>query len=335
MEMVVNIKKQGAGEVVFNIYDISSTEKGKKAKKEIKDLFNDVKNKKIAKVGVKLGLKNIKTTLVYSKSKKLNGTIRGETDSVLVLAKLLFSEGNRGLVVGKEFMVQWKAGILTIKTSDPKAVKRKSTNTKDVAAFIVKTEGVFLPGTTGKISADKKETRFTDNKNIVLIIGGLAKKQSSKPAAKANVKKLKIKGDLKSQTKSTPTFKKMSIANGNGFQHQKVVYQISDINRAYGTLQAIERHVNILGEKNANIMVVTYSSGSYALVIGRKDKQGKSFNTLVQSLAKKGVKFFIDANFIRHNKIDKRQIVAKARVTPSGEARIIDLQQKGHFYIKH
>ncbi len=120
----------------------------------------------------------------------------------------------------------------------------------------------------------------------------------------------------------------------NGFKQQKVVYHINDINKAFGALRNIKNHLNALGDKNANIVVVTHSSGAFTLVDGSQDRRGRSFDSAVQTLADRGVKFEICANTIRGKKINKSRINLHASIVPSGVARVIDLQQKGYLYIK-
>ena len=120
----------------------------------------------------------------------------------------------------------------------------------------------------------------------------------------------------------------------NGFRMQRVVYHVNDINKAFGALRNVKNHLNALGDKNAEIIVVTHSSGAFTLVDGSQDKRGRSFESTVQSLANRGVKFEICANTIRGKKIDKNKINLNATVVPSGVARVADLQQRGYIYVK-
>lgn len=120
----------------------------------------------------------------------------------------------------------------------------------------------------------------------------------------------------------------------NGFKTQYVLYHLNDINRAHATLRNVKNHLNAVGEKNANITVVTHNSGAFALVDGSQDKRGRSFESSIQSLANRGVKFEICANTIRGKNINKSKINLNAKIVPSGAARVIDLQQQGFLYIK-
>jgi len=126
----------------------------------------------------------------------------------------------------------------------------------------------------------------------------------------------------------------------NGYLNQKVVYHVNDIHTAGGALRNIKNHLNALGDKNVEIIVVTHSSGAFALVdgaMGKKDKKtGKVYNFADQiaGLANRGVKFEICANTIRGKKIDKNLINENAEVVPSGVAEVAFLQQKGYLYVK-
>lgn len=126
----------------------------------------------------------------------------------------------------------------------------------------------------------------------------------------------------------------------NGYNKQKVVYHINDINAATGALRNVKNHLNALGDENADIIVVTHSSGAFALVdgaMGKKNpKTGKvyDFRDMIAGLANRGVKFQICANTIRGKKIDKHKIDEHAEIVPSGVAQIVDLEQKGYLYVK-
>jgi intracellular sulfur oxidation DsrE/DsrF family protein len=120
----------------------------------------------------------------------------------------------------------------------------------------------------------------------------------------------------------------------NGYYKQKVVYHINNINHSYGALRNIKNHLNALGDKNVEIIVVTHSKGAFTLVDGSHDKKGHTFESTIQALANRGVKFQICANTIRGKKIDKSKINLNAKVIPSGVAHLAHLQQLGYYYIK-
>lgn len=126
----------------------------------------------------------------------------------------------------------------------------------------------------------------------------------------------------------------------NGYDKQKVVYHVNNIHTATGALRNAKNHLNALGDKNVEIIVVTHSSGAFVLVDGSMGKKNKktgkvyNFNDTVASLANRGVKFQICANTIRGKKINKNKINENAEIIPSGVAHVVLLQQKGYLYVK-
>lgn len=126
----------------------------------------------------------------------------------------------------------------------------------------------------------------------------------------------------------------------NGYDKQKVVYHVNNIHTATGALRNVKNHLNALGDENIELIVVTHSSGAFALVDGSMGKKNKktgkvyNFNDTIAGLANRGVKFQICANTIRGKKINKNKISEFAEVIPSGVAQVADLQQKGYLYVK-
>ena len=125
----------------------------------------------------------------------------------------------------------------------------------------------------------------------------------------------------------------------NGYLKSKVVYHINNIHSATGALRNVKNHLNAVGDENIELIVVTHSSGAFAMVdgaMGKKNKKGKvyNFNDTIASLANRGVKFAICANTIRGKKIDKNKINENAEIVPSGVAEVAFLQQKGYMYVK-
>ena len=126
----------------------------------------------------------------------------------------------------------------------------------------------------------------------------------------------------------------------NGYAKQKVVYHINNIHSATGALRNIKNHLNAVGDEDLDIIVVTHSSGAFALVDGSMGKKnprtGKvyDFRDAIATLANRGVRFQICANTIRGKKIDKRKINENAEIVPSGVAQIAHLQQQGYLYLK-
>ena len=125
----------------------------------------------------------------------------------------------------------------------------------------------------------------------------------------------------------------------NGYDKQKVVYHINDINAATGALRNVKNHLNAVGDENIEMIIVTHSSGAFALVdgaMGKTDKDGKpyDFRDQIAGLANRGVKFQICANTIKGKKIPKDKINENAEIIPSGVAQVAHLQQRGYLYVK-
>jgi len=126
----------------------------------------------------------------------------------------------------------------------------------------------------------------------------------------------------------------------NGYLKQKVVYHVNNIHTATGAFRNAKNHLNALGDKNIEMIVVTHSSGAFALVDGAMGKKNKktgkvyNFTDTIAALANRGVKFEICANTIRGKKINKNLINENAEIIPSGVAEVAFLQQMGYKYVK-
>lgn len=125
----------------------------------------------------------------------------------------------------------------------------------------------------------------------------------------------------------------------NGYHQIHVVYHISDVHSATDALRNAKNHLDAVGDENIDMIVVTHSSGAFALVdgaMGAKDKEGKAldFRDQVASLANRGVKFQICANTIKGKKIDPKKISEYAEIIPSGVAQVAELQTRGYAYVK-
>ena len=120
----------------------------------------------------------------------------------------------------------------------------------------------------------------------------------------------------------------------NGYKAQKVVYHMNDINWGYRGLRNMKNHLNALGDKNLDAIMVFHSSGGFILVDGKKDKKGHTFGDQIQALANRGVKFRLCANTVRGKKIPKDKINLNAEIVPSGVAEVAELQHNGYVYVK-
>jgi intracellular sulfur oxidation DsrE/DsrF family protein len=130
------------------------------------------------------------------------------------------------------------------------------------------------------------------------------------------------------------TYYGQAVSAGNGYGKQKAVYHVNNIDHAYGALRNIKNHLNAVGNDNAQIIVVAHSKGAYMLVDGATDSKGHTFDSTIQALANRGVRFDICANTIKGLKIDESKINLNAHVVPSGVAEIASLEQKGYTYLK-
>ncbi len=123
-------------------------------------------------------------------------------------------------------------------------------------------------------------------------------------------------------------------AADNGYHKQKVVYHINDAEVAGAALRNIQNHINAVGEKNVEIVVVTHGKGIDFLLDGWKDSKGKSYEGAVQNLANQGVKFDVCNNTLNGRKIDRSRVNLNATIVPSGVATVAELQLQGYVYIK-
>lgn len=120
----------------------------------------------------------------------------------------------------------------------------------------------------------------------------------------------------------------------NGYSKQKAVYHINDLDAANGALRNIKNHLNAVGDKNMDVVVVGHSRGATFMVDGTTDSKGNAFEAAISELADRGVKFNFCANTIRGLKIDKNGINPAAEIVPSGVAHVSHLQQQGYTYVK-
>lgn len=120
----------------------------------------------------------------------------------------------------------------------------------------------------------------------------------------------------------------------NGYHTQKVVYHVNDAEGAGAMLRNVTNHLNAVGDKNAEIVVVTHGKGVDFLLEGWADKEGKSYEEAVQGLVNRGVKFQICNNTLRGRKIEEDKVSMNAKIVPSGVATVAELQQQGYAYLK-
>lgn len=116
----------------------------------------------------------------------------------------------------------------------------------------------------------------------------------------------------------------------------KVVYHIDDsAAQATKGLRNIRNHLDTAPK--TKIVVVTHADGIDFLMEGAKDAKNPDIDypALVSSLTARGVTFEICEITLRNRNLKREQFVMDAGFTPSGVARIAELQlHEGFAYIK-
>lgn len=120
------------------------------------------------------------------------------------------------------------------------------------------------------------------------------------------------------------------------FAQDKVVYHIDDAElQATKGLRNIRNHLDVAPD--TKVMVVTHANGVDFLLEGAKDKKNPNIDyaSLVSALKARGVRFEICEITLRNRNLRKDQFSMEADFTPSGVARIGQLQSReGYAYIK-
>jgi len=116
----------------------------------------------------------------------------------------------------------------------------------------------------------------------------------------------------------------------------KVVYHIDDTStQATKGLRNIRNHLDIA--PTTKITVVTHANGVDFLMEGAKDAKNSNIDyaSLVGALKARGVRFEICEITLKNRNLKKEQFILDAEYTPSGVARIGQLQSRERFaYIK-
>ncbi|MBE7369275.1 DsrE family protein [Ramlibacter pallidus] len=116
----------------------------------------------------------------------------------------------------------------------------------------------------------------------------------------------------------------------------RVVYHIDDAEaQATKGLRNIRNHLDVAPE--TKIIVVTHANGVDFLLDGAKDKKNPDIDyaALVSALKARGVRFEVCEITLRNRNLKKDQFTMDAEFTPSGVARIGQLQSRErHAYIK-
>lgn len=116
----------------------------------------------------------------------------------------------------------------------------------------------------------------------------------------------------------------------------KVVYHIDDYEaQATKGLRNVRNHLDVAPE--TKVVVVTHANGVDFLLEGAKDKKNPNIDyaSLVSALKARGVRFEVCDITLRNRNLKRDQFIMDADFTPSGVARIGQLQSReGYAYIK-
>lgn len=118
--------------------------------------------------------------------------------------------------------------------------------------------------------------------------------------------------------------------NGN-----KVVYHVDDAeSQGIKGLRNIRNHLDVAPD--TKITVVMHANGVDLLMEGAQDNKSKAeYAPLVAALVSRGVNFEVCEITLKNRNLKKDQFLLEATFTPSGVARLADLQAQEKFaYIK-
>ena len=131
-------------------------------------------------------------------------------------------------------------------------------------------------------------------------------------------------------------FAALWLLAATSFAQDKVVYHIDDYElQATKGLRNIRNHLDTMPD--TKIVVVTHANGVDFLMDGAKDKKNPNIDypSLVSALKARGVRFEVCEITLRNRNLKKEQFTMDAEFTPSGVARIGQLQARERFaYIK-
>ena len=115
----------------------------------------------------------------------------------------------------------------------------------------------------------------------------------------------------------------------------KVVYHVDDAeSQGLKGLRNIRNHLDVAPE--TKITVVMHANGVDLVMDGAQDKKSKAeYAPLVAALVSRGVAFEVCEITLKNRSLKKDQFLLEATFTPSGVARLADLQAQQKFaYIK-
>ena len=125
-------------------------------------------------------------------------------------------------------------------------------------------------------------------------------------------------------------------STGFALAQDKAVYHIDNAEaQATKGLRNVRNHLDVAPD--TKIIVVTHANGVDFLMEGAKDKANPNidYSSLVSDLKARGVKFEVCEITLKNRNLNKNQFILDAEFTPSGVARIGQLQSREKFaYIK-
>lgn len=128
----------------------------------------------------------------------------------------------------------------------------------------------------------------------------------------------------------------LSISTAVFAQSNGVVYHIDNAaTQATKGLRNIRNHLDVAPE--TKIVVVTHADGVDFLMEGAKDAKNPNIDyaALVSALKARGVTFEVCEITLKNRNLKKDQFILDAEFTPSGVARVAQLQNRdGYAYIK-
>ena len=126
----------------------------------------------------------------------------------------------------------------------------------------------------------------------------------------------------------------LTLAAMSAAAQDKVVYHFDGgIAQAAKGVRNIRNHLDV--EPKTQIVVVAHAEGVDFLMEGAKTSNNQEFAALVADLSGRGVKFEICEITLKNRNLKKDQFILGPGFTPSGVARIANLQAREKFvYIK-
>lgn len=126
------------------------------------------------------------------------------------------------------------------------------------------------------------------------------------------------------------------LSVGAAYAQDKAVYHIDHAEtQATKGLRNVRNHLDVAPD--TKITVVTHANGVDFLMEGAKDNANPNIDyaSLVNALKARGVKFEVCEITLKNRNLTKNQFILDAEFTPSGVARIAQLQSREKFaYIK-